>query len=237
MTKLEELLLNGNFLVGPVPEDLMKLSRRTLVDLSKNAIKSDNQRMNTKLQIKDQVNLEGCRSPDSIFISKIVNNRVVLEPQGISIDIDEIEARKLELEERQKNKQGEDDLTEKEIFKEVEQMPRFPGCEDLDAPVDEKTSCAVQKLLQFIYGNLRYPEIARAMGLEGMCVVQFVILKNGNVADVMLVRDPAPGGRLGNSSQWVVNRMNYLCDPWTPGIQGGNPVKVMYTLPIKYKLE
>ena len=37
----------------------------------------------------------------------------------------------------------------KEIFKIVEEMPRFPGCEDL-ASIEEKKVCADQKLLELI---------------------------------------------------------------------------------------
>ncbi|NJN74913.1 MAG: hypothetical protein HC799_20120 [Limnothrix sp. RL_2_0] len=46
-----------------------------------------------------------------------------------------------------------------EIFKVVEEMPRFPGCDSGTAA--EKKACADEKLLQYLYKNLKYPAIAR----------------------------------------------------------------------------
>jgi len=229
MKNLEELIFNGNFLEGPIPNDLKSISKNVLVDLSGNAIDSEDVRTNKRLNIINQVNLQGCRSPDSIYISNIFNDRI--EPEGISIDPDDIEVEEI------KENPTESEEQEDELFKVVEQMPRFPGCETMDGTPQEKEMCAKDKMLQFVYKNLKYPAIARENGLEGMCVVQFVVLENGNIGDVRLLRDASYAGRLGNSSQWIVNRMNYLCDPWIPGLQRGNPVKVLYTLPIKFKLE
>ena len=38
-----------------------------------------------------------------------------------------------------------------EIYKVVEVMPRFPGCEDMDGTEEEKRNCANQQMLAFIY--------------------------------------------------------------------------------------
>ena len=46
---------------------------------------------------------------------------------------------------------------EDEIFKIVEEMPRFPGCDSGSAA--EKKTCADSKLLQYLYKNLKYPAI------------------------------------------------------------------------------
>lgn len=226
LKNLEELLLNGNFLTGPLPADLLPLGNDVLVDLSQNVIDLSDNRVIERLNIIDQVNLEGCRSPDSIFISKKANPRAFYQKDAdISIDVDGIKIE--ELIDTTNHKEGDE-------FKVVESMPRFPGCEDM-AEEKERDGCAQEKMLQYIYKNLRYPELARENGVEGMVVLQFVVVRNGAIADVRIVRNP--GVKLGNSGQWIINRMNYLCDPWTPGIQRGQPVKVLYTLPIKFKLE
>jgi len=124
---------------------------------------------------------------------------------------------------------------EEEIFKVVEQMPRFPGCEDSGGTDKEKEDCAKQKMLQYIYKNLKYPAIARENGVEGMAVIQFVVEKDGSVADARIVRDPGAG--TGDNALKVVNAMNNMGAKWTPGKQRGRPVKVQYTLPVKFKLE
>ncbi len=124
---------------------------------------------------------------------------------------------------------------EEEIFKVVEQMPRFPGCEDSGGSDKEKEECAKQKMLQYIYKNLKYPAIARENGVEGMAVVQFVVEKDGSVAEAKIVRDPGAG--TGASALKVVEAMNSMGSKWTPGKQRGRAVKVQYTLPVKFKLE
>jgi protein TonB len=120
------------------------------------------------------------------------------------------------------------------VFKVVEQMPRFPGCESLGTK-EEKKQCADGKLLQYIYKNLRYPSIAIENGVEGTAVIKFVVDKDGSVTNVELVRDPGAG--TGAAAQKVVVKMNDLPQKWTPGKQRGRAVSVWYTLPVKFKLE
>jgi len=122
-----------------------------------------------------------------------------------------------------------------DIFKVVEQMPRFPGCEDMGGTDKEKEDCAKKKLLEFIYGNLKYPAIARENGVEGNVVLQFVVDRDGSVKDIKIVRDIGAG--CGTAAKAAVNSMNTMGKKWTPGKQLGRPVKVVYTLPIRFKLE
>ncbi len=124
---------------------------------------------------------------------------------------------------------------EDEIFKVVEQMPRFPGCEDMGGSNKEKEDCAKDKMLEYIYKNLKYPAIARENGVEGMAVIQFVVQKDGSVAGAKVVRDPGAG--TGTAALKIVEAMNSMGSKWTPGKQRGRPVKVQYTLPVKFKLE
>lgn len=124
---------------------------------------------------------------------------------------------------------------EEEIFKVVEQMPRFPGCEDMSGSNKEKEDCAKQKMLEYIYKNLKYPAIARENGVEGMAVLQFVVEKDGSVAETKIVRDIGAG--CGEAALKVVEAMNNMPQKWTPGMQRGRPVKVLYTLPVRFKLE
>lgn len=124
---------------------------------------------------------------------------------------------------------------EEEIFKVVEQMPRFPGCEDMAGTDAEKETCAKQKMLEYIYKNLKYPAIARENGVEGQVVLQFVVDKDGSITETKIVRDIGAG--CGAAAETVVLGMNNMGKKWTPGKQRGRPVKVLYTLPVKFKLE
>ena len=121
-----------------------------------------------------------------------------------------------------------------EIFKVVEEMPRFPGCENKGSAA-EKKACADKKMLEFIYKNIKYPAIARENGVEGTVVVSFVVDKDGSIQDARVVRDI--GAQCGQEALRVVNLMNSKGLKWTPGKQRGRAVKVQFNLPVKFRLE
>lgn len=116
----------------------------------------------------------------------------------------------------------------------AEQMPRFPGCEHLDADKKEKEACSKKALLQYVKQNLRYPKPANENRIEGLVVVQFIVAKSGAVEDVTIVRDI--GGGCGKEAARVVKMMNDLPEAWIPGRQRGRAVNVKYTLPVNFKL-
>ncbi len=120
-----------------------------------------------------------------------------------------------------------------EIFQVVEEMPRFPGCED--KPEAERKACADKAMLQFIYKNIKYPPIARENGVEGTVVVTFVVEKDGSISGAKVLRDI--GAQCGQEGLRVVKMMNSMGKKWAPGKQRGRPVKVQFNLPIKFRLE
>jgi len=54
---------------------------------------------------------------------------------------------------------------EKPVNKGVEEMPGFPGCEDLSDKTKRK-QCSSMKMLQYVYENLKYPADAKANKVE-----------------------------------------------------------------------
>jgi len=118
---------------------------------------------------------------------------------------------------------------EGELFKVVEQMPRFPGC--IEGSEKEIKECASLKMLQFIYQNIKYPKEAQAAGTEGLVVVRFVVSKEGDILEPIIVRDIGSG--CGEEALRVVESM----PKWEPGMQRGKVVNVQFNLPIKYKLQ
>jgi len=121
-----------------------------------------------------------------------------------------------------------------EIFKVVEEMPRFPGCEN-EPTTEAKKACADKKMLEFIYKNIKYPAIARENGVEGTAVITFVVEKDGTVKDARIVRDI--GAQCGQEALRVVNMMNESNIKWIPGKQRGRSVRVQFNLPVRFKLE
>lgn len=121
-------------------------------------------------------------------------------------------------------------MKEDEIFKVVEDNPAFPGCEGISDKA-EKKRCADEKMLQFIYSNIKYPAIARENGVEGMAVIKFVVEKDGSITSPEIARDIGAG--CGAEALRVVQMM----PKWEPGKQRGRAVRVQFNLPVKFKLE
>ena len=109
-------------------------------------------------------------------------------------------------------------------------MPKFPGCEN-EGDEAAKKACAQKKMLEFIYGNIKYPSIARENGVEGTVVVRFVIDKTGAITAPEIVRDIGAG--CGAEALRIVQMM----PKWNAGKQRGRPVKVQFNLPVKFKLQ
>jgi protein TonB len=121
-----------------------------------------------------------------------------------------------------------------EIFKVVEEMPRFPGCEDLKGTTAEKKLCAERALYHFIEEHLEYPPTARENNIQGNVVVQFVVNKDGTIQDAKVLRDIGAG--CGEEVLRVVALMNQQNLRWTAGKQRGVPVRVIFILPVKFTL-
>ncbi len=118
------------------------------------------------------------------------------------------------------------DDDDNQIFFFVEKMPEFPGASDI---------FAVSKLLA---ENIKYPEEAKAKGLSGTVFVQFVVTKEGNVANIRIARGVDP--LLDAEAIRVVKDM----PKWKPGEQSTRingekvwvPKNVCVTVPIHFVL-
>lgn len=121
-----------------------------------------------------------------------------------------------------------------EALKVVEEMPRFPGCEDL-ASSSERKACADKKMLEYIFKNLKYPAKAHDEGIEGTVVVGFVVEKDGSLSNIEVLR-----GVGGGASEEVVRLIQSMNDNnirWIPGKEKGKAVRVRFNLPIRFKLD
>lgn len=125
------------------------------------------------------------------------------------------------------------DIDNKNVLIRAEEMPRFPGCED-NNDTKERSKCAEQKLLQFIYTNLKYPAEAKLTGIQGQCVAKFIVNTEGKIQDIRILRDV--GGGSGEAVRNVILSMNEMTERWIPGKNAGQNVNVVYTLPVKFAL-
>lgn len=118
-----------------------------------------------------------------------------------------------------------------EVFKVVEHMPRFPGCENIPDK-EERKKCADAKFLQFIYSNLRYPDEAREQGIEGTVIARFVIAKDGSLIEPSIVKDI--GGGCGEEVLRVLHLISEQNIKWVPGPSRGRPVNVEFNIPVRF---
>jgi hypothetical protein len=77
---------------------------------------------------------------------------------------------------------------------------------------------------------LKYPGFARLAGKEGIVYVQFIVSKDGRLTELKPLTDK--GFNLEKKS---VDRLSKM-PKWKPAIFRGKPVKMMFTLPIRFKL-
>jgi protein TonB len=100
---------------------------------------------------------------------------------------------------------------EKESFKynAIEKKPEFPG--------------GVGAFYKYIGNNYRTPSV---QGLSGKIYVNFVIEKDGSIVEVKILRD------LGYGTGEEAVRVLSESPKWSPGMQNGQPVRVLYSLPI-----
>jgi len=117
-----------------------------------------------------------------------------------------------------------------EIFKVAQQMPRFPGCEEIGVAGQELSKCAHGKMFQYIQSNLKYPKEAREKKITGTAVVQFIVGKDGAIRDATLLRDLDSG--CGAAALEMVQNM----PNWVPGKHQGKVVPVQYSLPVNFRL-
>ncbi len=98
----------------------------------------------------------------------------------------------------------------------VEKMPVYPEGE--------------KALMKFISENIKYPPKAQEAGIQGFVIVQFLIDKTGKITDPKVVRG------IGGGCDEEAIRVVKLMPAWTPGYHKAEPVPVMFTLPIRFKL-
>jgi len=103
------------------------------------------------------------------------------------------------------------------VFTVVEKMPQYPGGDDAR--------------LKFLADNIQYPKEAKETGISGTVYVTFVIDTKGLLTDAKIMRG------IGGGCDEEVLRILALMPPWEPGTQEGKPVRVQFTMPVRFTLD
>lgn len=104
-----------------------------------------------------------------------------------------------------------------DVYEAVEQMPEFPG--------------GMAGLMQYITKNLRYPEEAKAKGIQGRVTVRVVVNTEGKVTNAEVLRSADPV--LDAEALRVASSL----PDWKPGMQDGKPVNVRFFFPVNFSLQ
>lgn len=105
----------------------------------------------------------------------------------------------------------------KEIFTVVEEQPGYPGGDE--------------SRIKYLQDNIKYPDEAKELGVQGKVFVTFVVEVDGSITDVRVLRGIGAG--CDEEAIRVVRNM----PKWIPGKQRGVPVRVQFNLPIKFTLQ
>ena len=131
-----------------------------------------------------------------------------------------------------------------EVFNVVEVMPEFPG--------------GMTALMAYLGGNVKYPALALENSVEGRVIVQFVVLNDGNIADVHVLTNAAKSGvekalvevpaekQADVRAAWLAGAEALEAEAvrvvegmpiWEPGKQKGKNVNVKFSVPITFRLK
>lgn len=100
------------------------------------------------------------------------------------------------------------------VYTMIDQMPTFP-----------------YNMGEYLSEHIKYPKKARKQNIEGRVIVSFVVQEDGSLDNVKIVKG------IGGGCDEEVIRVIKGMPAWTPGKQNGKIVKVMFNLPVAFKLE
>lgn len=98
----------------------------------------------------------------------------------------------------------------------LDRQPMFPG--------------GMQELYKYVANNFEKPDVDDAAAIR--IFVSFVIEKDGSMTDIIVKNKPGAA-----FEKEAVRVLKSLRKKWTPGVKNGQPMRVMYTLPITIKPE
>lgn len=111
-------------------------------------------------------------------------------------------------------------------FAMVEQVPIFPGCEN----VEDKRKCFNEKIQKHISKNFYYPKKAQQKGIQGRVNTIFVISKKGKIEGL---RMRGPDSLLEKEVARIIGKLPKM----KPGKHKGKRVDVPFSIPIEFKLK
>src|SRR5688572_13786760 len=111
---------------------------------------------------------------------------------------------------------SEIDSPQDSVILTVGEQPKFPGGE--------------AAMMAFLAKNIKYPKEAFENRIEGLSIITFVVDHRGYTGNYRILKP------LGYGTDQEAIRVLQTMPKWIPGKRDGKPVKVRYTLPVKFSL-
>jgi periplasmic protein TonB len=108
------------------------------------------------------------------------------------------------------------DEGEPDVFVIVENMPQFVGGD--------------QARVDYMLKNIKYPLVAKETGATGTVYISFVVEKDGSVTNAQVLKG------FNSSCEAEALRVVNSMPRWIPGTHNGRPVRVKFTLPVRFAL-
>ena len=110
----------------------------------------------------------------------------------------------------------EDDFNPDSIYRVTEVSPEFPG--------------GSQALQDYLKTNVNYPAQCREAKIQGRVLINFLVEKDGSIKNASVLKSAHP--LLDAEALRVISDM----PNWKPGMEHGTPVRVLYTVPVNFRL-
>lgn len=115
-------------------------------------------------------------------------------------------------------KSEQESVSQDPPFTTVEQMPTFQGGDLIT-------------FNRWVMSQIRYPEIAQQNGIQGLVLVKFIVEIDGSLSNIKIIQSP------DTSLTAEAVRVISNSPKWEPGRQRNHPVRVMFTMPVNFRLQ
>ncbi|WP_295717668.1 energy transducer TonB [Mucilaginibacter sp.] len=100
------------------------------------------------------------------------------------------------------------------VYASVEKIPEFPG--------------GIPAFIKYLSRSVKYPEVAKLIGINGKVNVSFVVDGDGKIVNIM------PMNCIGAGCEAEAADVLQNSPRWKPGIQNGKAVRVQFFVPISF---
>lgn len=157
---------------------------------------------------------------DAITGNAVHFNNTSVAPQIVSSDSKKGKRNKRQentiSQEKSESFRDGNEISENHFFSMGNEVPQFPG--------------GYEALISFLNTNLKYPKEARENGLQGQLVISFIVGENGEISSAKIVH--GIGGGCDEEAIRVIESM----PAWEPALKDEKPVRVLFNMPITFKL-